>query len=364
MTKLELAKVMEATDIPVVRDDEYGKKYQMNNLVLSHEGDFDVYLDGEVPLEFLEYFKVQYPEYNGSSNYWCRVNNEDNDNKLLFRRKEVLLMFLLEYKDYLLRKEGKEETEVKKYEGLLNSINRELFVGQCLLLSHDGISYAARSKSRSYKHSTVYVIGNELYVVDEYLPLIRRHPNTMQEDLLIRGVLGFDRAVNPFMRSDFTEEEIVDGFNKRVVVTSKKPSKYIEMQIDNRNGMNDGSSENYVQTRVDNNGFEFTLKTPYVRVSHKFDKEEEEEVVTMTEYNNGVPETIRYVISENYMEHIIGDQARSVEVTPDMVYQFLFTLHSKTQEAAKISSGGIVKFVRAKRPNNLGIINNGGKKNE
>ena len=231
MQLMEFKKVLNATDLADANLDLCS--FKENEFHLSSDmvvcfNNAAAYVTGNIPNDFFIDFALKYHQYFGDNTY-CYAT--DGRKQVVCQRKEVLLSFILEYKDYLLRKAGKKETEVQRYDGLIDSINNSLLVDTIFPFTNKGIKELLDQDkkddifARSYPAISYY---------GEYVPILESNPEEVIDIDLHTAVLEFDKAVNPFMDSDYTEEDIISNFRDKVVLLEQTGLNGFELEIDDR----------------------------------------------------------------------------------------------------------------------------------
>ena len=128
---------------------------------------------------------------NAERNFKRRKNIDDKYLKTYhIDSKEGLLIFLVEMKDYFLRKNNLPETEVKKYDELIAKITSEI-------LKKVNPSISAYDWMQDDKESK-----------NNYNASVERNNKTKLGQIFREAVLDFDRAVNPFLNDDIELDEI------------------------------------------------------------------------------------------------------------------------------------------------------------
>lgn len=177
--------------------------------------------------------------------------------------KEGFLLFLDELKDYYLRLEGKEETEVKKFPQQIEEVKSELSNYQTL-----GISAADWA--------------NQLEnIKDNYLAGVQKSNLSDMGKKFREAVDNFDRAVNPFLNDD-VELDDIDNISACVQEGSKYHAPYCNFEISDYNG-------DYTEYVRNNDGFVFHLEYTlgqenYMEVKHELSSNTDNEEILRIDY--------------------------------------------------------------------------------
>ena len=254
MNRLEFNEVLKSVGInnPLTTTaGRYGSKEQVhywNNLAMYFGGSYYAVVNGKIPLEVANIIYEKYPDnpYSIRVNGGCLDNdpkdyatddqfekeiNEyieeglsasayyakcDKARKRLENRKNIddkhiqgyhidtkegLLIFLIEMKDYYLRKNNLPETEVKKYDELISNITSEIL-------------RKVNPKISAYD----WMQGDEANK-EKYNCSFERDNNTKLGQIFRKAVSDFDKAVNPFL-NDTIELDEVSNYLKNVKISA------------------------------------------------------------------------------------------------------------------------------------------------
>ena len=178
MNCIEFIEVMNVLGINNVLDKSKGYK---NKIIFFKETEFrDVYewygleiyypgrqacVCGNFPKSFLDYMNTKYSDkYHFSEN--CSRKN--------FYNKEDLLLFLLEYKNYIFIQKGEKEAEVTNYDELLNKVNIKILENVDTNISAERIINNINPNNK-YKESRK--VFSDSVLGKEFIDLINRFDN-------------------------------------------------------------------------------------------------------------------------------------------------------------------------------------------
>ena len=243
MNRLEFNEVMKAVGInnPLsTAEGRYGTREEVhywNNLAICFGGSYYTIVNGRIPLEVANIIYQKYPgnpynirvdggcndwnpidwatdekyekdiqkyieEHLGPNEYLSKCKNakrnfkrrKNIDDKYLktyhIDSKEGLLIFLIEMKDYFLRKNNLSETEVQKYDELIAKITSEILKKVNPYISAYDWMQDDKENKNNYNSS------------------IERDNKTKLGQLFRKAVLDFDKVVNPFLNDDVELDEI------------------------------------------------------------------------------------------------------------------------------------------------------------
>ena len=211
MNRLEFNEVMNAVCInnPLsTTKGRYGsneKVYHWNNLKIWFGGSYYAVIKGKIPLEVANIIYEKYPNnpygirIEGGCENW-NPNEWGINNKYLetyhIDSKEGLLIFLIEMKDYFLRKNNLPEIEVKKYDELIAKISSEILKKINPTIS----AYEWMQKDEKNK--------------DTYNASIERDKKSEFGQTFREAISTFDKSVNPFLNDSLEFKDINDYLKK------------------------------------------------------------------------------------------------------------------------------------------------------
>ncbi len=247
MNKLEFNEVMKAVGInnPLsTTEGRYGTREEVhywNNLAIYFGGSYYTIVNGRIPLEVANIIYQKYPgnpydiRVDGGCKDWNPINwatdekyekdiqkyidqhldvdeylSKCEDAKRNFKRrkniddkylktyhidsKEGLLIFLIEMKDYFLRKNNLPETEVEKYDELIAKITSEILKKVNPYISSYNWMQDDKENKNNYNSSVLGQVFRE-------------------------AVLDFDKAINPFL-NDAVELDEISNYLKDVNINA------------------------------------------------------------------------------------------------------------------------------------------------
>ena len=247
MNKLEFNEVMKAVGInnPLsTTEGRYGTREEVhywNNLAIYFGGSYYTIVNGRIPLEVANIIYQKYPgnpydiRVDGGCKDWNPINwatdekyekdiqkyidqhldvdeylSKCEDAKRNFKRrkniddkylktyhidsKEGLLIFLIEMKDYFLRKNNLPETEVEKYDELIAKITSEILKKVNPYISSYNWMQDDKENKNNYSSSVLGQVFRE-------------------------AVLDFDKAINPFL-NDAVELDEISNYLKDVNINA------------------------------------------------------------------------------------------------------------------------------------------------
>ena len=219
--------------------------YSWNNLKINFGGSYYTVIEGQIPLEVANIIYKKYPNnpykirVNGGADDWipneqatddiyeekieqyikqdknmkeylenCKkalknLKRRNDKNKYIktyhIDTKEGLLIFLTEMEDYILRKQGMEETKVKKYDDLIANINREIIkrVNPSIPI-YEWMQGAEENK-------------------EIYNKTIERDNKTKLGQLFRTTLENFDKIVNPYLNNEIEFDDI-NNYSKKVLI--------------------------------------------------------------------------------------------------------------------------------------------------
>ena len=248
MNRLEFNEVINTTDINNLSSSKKNNYksdedlYCWNDIEISFSGSYYSIINGKVPLEVANIIYEKYPNnpynirINGGSNNLIPIEQATDDqyendiekyidekptiskyleecekakkeldnrndcnkyiNKYHIDTKEGLLIFIIEMKDYFLRKNNLDETEVKKYNELIKIVN-------------EGIIKKINPTISAYE----WMQGDKENK-DKYNFTIERDSKTKIGRMFREAILNFDKAVNPFLNYEIEFDEIENYLEK------------------------------------------------------------------------------------------------------------------------------------------------------
>ena len=254
MNRLEFNEVMQAVGInnplstTIGGSGEIEQVHYWNNLAIYFGGSYYTVVNGQIPLEVANIIYEKYPNnpygirVDGGCNDWIPSRHANDKNYLYsyhIDTKEGLLIFLLEMKDYDLRKNNLPETEVKKYDELIANITSEILKKVNPYISaYDWMQDDEENKSN-------------------YNSSVERDNKTKLGQIFREAVSNFDKAINPFLNNDVEFDEI-SNYLKNVRIDANS------YNTENRKDccrleITDNSTENTTAYYRDPDGFSFRL---------------------------------------------------------------------------------------------------------
>ena len=222
MTKLEFEEVLKATDIynPVeATEEQHGSAEDIhwwNNMAIFFSHSDYTIVKGKIPLEVANTIYEKYPD----NHYGIRIEGGCSDWKPAdwtdgmyisyyhIDTKEGLLVFITETKDYFLRKQNLPETEVKEFDKLYATVNRELLKRVNPTISpYDWMQGSVKNK-------------------EKYNETVKRNEQTEVGKLFRTAISNFDKAVNPFL-DETIEFDDIENYIKRVHIKGNVRTEYI-----------------------------------------------------------------------------------------------------------------------------------------
>ena len=227
MNKIEFKEVLNVMGIKDKKNlaDVSAEVYEFCGLDICFSGTFYTKVLGKVPLDLANYIFDTYPNRyyhirvaGGAESFipndWAQDAQleEDNDLEAFKMRtdtdkyvktyhidtKEGLLIFLLEVKDYYLRKSSEEAVEVQKYDELLNIVNDSLLEKAKLDITRE-----------------IWMRGCKK-CFPQYMLTLERNSNPLVSKLLTK-LDEFDNIVNPFTRDDIDLDIAAELFKSRMM---------------------------------------------------------------------------------------------------------------------------------------------------
>lgn len=191
MNRLEYSEVMKCMKIAFLR---------WHNLKISFGPTSYATVEGNIPLEVAKIIFDKYPE----NEYGIRINGgcmDWNPNRIFphyyhIDTKEGLVIFITEMKDYLARIEGKEETEAKRFDELMVSINSEILKKIDPSISTYEWMQADEKNNESF---------SQTLIEEEKIPFRKQ---------LRKLIDKFDRTINPYLNQDIELDEIKNYIQK------------------------------------------------------------------------------------------------------------------------------------------------------
>lgn len=181
------------------------QKYSSNFYEIRVEGGCSNWnpIDWAVDEQYEKEIKENLERFLGSNEYIekCELARENlykrnNDDKYIttyhIDKKEGLLIFLIEMKDYFLRKNNLLETEVEKYDELISKVVFELL------------------KKINPSVSAYEWMQGDSVNRDNYNLSVERDNKTKLGQMFRNAILDFDKAVNPFLNEDVNLVNIKD----------------------------------------------------------------------------------------------------------------------------------------------------------
>ena len=224
MNRLEFNEIMKATDLynPVAttggRYDTEEDVHCWNNLGIWFGGSYYTVVHGKIPIEVADRIYKKYPgnpyeirvEGGSSDNIpseWARGSKTNEaDERYIgcyhIDTKEGLIIFLTEMKDYYLRKNNLPETEVKRYDEILEAVTSGI-------LKEVNPTISAYEWMQSDKKNKAI-----------YNATIGKEKRNAFKQVFRKIISDFDKAVNPFLDSSIELDDIgnyldkvrIDGF--------------------------------------------------------------------------------------------------------------------------------------------------------
>ncbi len=197
MNRLEFNKVLKVVGINnplTTTEGRYGTRevvHYWNNLTICFGGSYYSIVNGKMPLEVANIVDKKYPWESYGINLTMV-----NGGCVEIEKKEGLLAFLNEMKDYYLRENNMPETEVKKYDEQMAKVTFEV-------LKRVNPSISAYD----------WMQGDEKNR-DIYNFSVGKSSSTKLGQIFRNAVLDFDNAVNPFISNDIELDEIESSLKK------------------------------------------------------------------------------------------------------------------------------------------------------
>lgn len=282
-----------------------------------------------------EYWAISDKNYAASKKrkYRCDAN-------LWFEQKEMLIKFIAEYEDYLLRTHNLPESEVAKIDGLITEANLSIF------------------GSYGYPITIDEWVKGDFNVSDDFKSIIERSTETLEMQDFKTALIEFDKAVNPLLNEDYTPIEVISNYsNRNVYLTRKVDPKFgitfkSSIHLPKHGKFNTGTD--CASCERDSDGFRFSVNGSVedklnLYVSHEFGEDEEEdcERLVIDSYDNSDGSLcIIYNIGKGTVKFNNGPE---VPMTPILLTVIMERLKMGTELASSITSSNLKNTMKEKK---------------
>ena len=242
----------------------------------------------------------------------------NNENKYIevyhIDTKEGLVIFILEMKDYLARKQGLKETEVQRFDELMTTINFEII------------------KKINPTISTYEWMEGDKNNKDLFFQTLQREKRRFLGKEFRKMLDEFDKTVNPCL-NERIDLEAANNYLKKINISGftyddrmyQERKNRCYLQIANVRCFNDLTSYSTVSFDRDTTGFRYYLgycfnKEYWHTVTHYFGNDGE--IVLLHYFGNNCPEKVdlRYDLTDNVLINYNGNRGKITAVEKKYIY--------------------------------------------
>ena len=382
MNKREFKKVMEVFNLIPVGNVRFNgnndfELFNFGGIHLFCDSDRTAHVIGLIPHELIEEFQNKYPSgifksyevkeaetdidteedrlalrlakpHISGEKYWIisdknykasQSRNPRRETDIWFSTKEMLIKFMAEYEDYLLRTRDLPATEVSNVENTITEANKRIF------------SYPQIPSSISE------FMDGDFKGKEKLAPFVTKTSSDMteEEQKFIANIMAFDKAVNPFLQDDISNEDIIENFRDRTVVFNNNPCYKdfgpefnLMIMVPTKVKLDTSFDYDYTYSSRDPNGLTFVLvsgmdeegRRMYVTHSYIPNEEKEEIYIEYTGEDSYDAARINLSSANGFIER---NATLQLLKDPQALAMVNSELEKATKLASEISMGNIIK---------------------